>query len=103
MQDDELDVTLCAVAFHLTLAQSKVLTVLWGNVACPAETIAPYMANVHTAIYRLRERMREHGVQIENRQGIGYVLTPESREAIRARLRKYTAQVTGVPLRALEA
>jgi DNA-binding response OmpR family regulator len=88
----EKRLTLLAVALDLAPLQARMLDHMMRN---PISTIADLSAmtggHVQTYVYRLRTRLRNTGIKIDSRYGVGYSLSAETRQVIATKLEEYLA------------
>lgn len=93
IEADDYNVTLLAVALDITPLLARMVAAMLSKPACPPSELRKMNASVSVYIHRLRRKLSKFGVDIENRYGVGYVISPECRAVIRERVRLYEMDV----------
>lgn len=76
-----------AVPLNLTPMQDKIMGLLMTQDVVSGEVFQNKLGittDSRVAMYYLRERLAKHGIEVQSRRKVGYWLTPEAKERVRA-------------------
>ena len=87
------DDNVIAAIFKISALQARILRLFLDRPLVTKDDITPFTSDVSVFMHRLRDKLSHQGIPITAHRAIGYSLSPEGRDALRAKVERFVSNL----------